>query len=126
VRSTAALEQSIAQTGSATIYGIHFDTGSSKLRADSMPALNAVLGLINSRSGSNWVIVGHTDNQGSDALNIPLSRARAASVISWLTAHGIAANRLEPQGFGSTRPVADNATTNGRALNRRVEGSLAK
>jgi OmpA-OmpF porin, OOP family len=124
--SAAALEQSIAQTGSATIYGIHFDTGSSKLRADSMPALNAVLGLINGRSGSNWIIAGHTDNQGSDALNIPLSKSRAASVIAWLTAHGIAANRLEPQGFGSTRPVADNATASGRALNRRVEVSLGK
>ena len=124
--STAALEQSIAQTGTATIYGIHFDTGSSKLRADSMPALNAVLGLINGRPGSNWIIAGHTDNQGSDALNIPLSKARAGSVVSWLVAHGVAGNRLEPQGFGSTRPVADNATASGRALNRRVEVSLAK
>ncbi|MHB8524743.1 MAG: OmpA family protein [Candidatus Acidiferrales bacterium] len=124
--TTAALEQSIAQTGSATIYGIHFDTGSSKLRADSMPALNAVLGLIKGRPSSNWIIAGHTDNQGSDRLNIPLSKARAASVVSWLTSHGVAANRLEPQGFGSTRPVADNATAAGRALNRRVEVSLAK
>jgi len=124
--STADLEKSIAQTGTATIYGIHFDTGSSKLRADSMPALNAVLGLINGRPGSKWIIAGHTDNIGSDALNIPLSKARAASVGSWLNAHGIASDRLEPQGFGSTRPVADNATANGRALNRRVEVSLAK
>jgi len=124
--STAALEQSIAQTGTATIYGIHFDTGSSKLRGDSLPALNAVLGLINGRPGSSWIIAGHTDNQGSDALNIPLSKARAASVVSWLTAHGVAAGRLERQGFGSTRPVADNATASGRALNRRVEVALAK
>ena len=124
--STAALEQSIAETGTATVYGIHFDTGSSKLRADSMPALNAVLGLINGRPGSNWIIAGHTDNQGSDALNIPLSKARAASVISWLTSHGIPADRLGPEGFGSTRPVADNATANGRFLNRRVEVALAK
>ena len=124
--STAALERSIAQTGTATIYGIHFDTGSSKLRADSMPALNAVLGLINGRPGSKWIMAGHTDNQGSDALNIPLSKARAASVVSWLTAHGITSDRLEPQGFGSMRPVADNATANGRALNRRVEVSLGK
>lgn len=124
--NTAALEQSIAQTGTASIYGIHFDTGSSKLRGDSMPALNAVLGLINGRTGSNWIISGHTDNQGSDALNIPLSKSRAASVVAWLTAHGIAADRLEPQGFGSTRPVADNTTASGRALNRRVEVSLGK
>jgi OOP family OmpA-OmpF porin len=119
--STAALEKSIAQTGMATIYGIHFDTGSSKLRSDSLPALQAVLGLINNRPGSNWIIAGHTDNQGSDARNIPLSKARAASVISWLTGRGVAAGRLEPRGFGSTRPVADNATANGRFLNRRVE-----
>ena len=124
--STAALEQSIAQTGSAEIYGIHFDTSSSKLRSDSLPALNAVLGLINNHAGSRWIISGHTDNQGSDQLNVPLSKARAASVIAWLTAHGVAANRLEPQGFGATRPVADNATANGRFLNRRVEVALAK
>ncbi|HEV2222460.1 MAG TPA: OmpA family protein [Candidatus Acidoferrales bacterium] len=124
--STAALEASIAQTGSATIYGIHFDSGSSKLRSDSLPALNAVLGLINNHAGSRWIISGHTDNQGSDKLNVPLSKARAASVISWLTSHGVAANRLEPQGFGATRPVADNSTANGRFLNRRVEVALAK
>ena len=124
--TAAALEQSVAQTGTATIYGIHFDTGSSKLRADSLPALQAVLALIDSRAGSTWVISGHTDNQGSDSLNIPLSKARAASVITWLTAHGVAADRLEPQGFGATRPVADNTIANGRFLNRRVEIALAK
>ncbi|HEV2224867.1 MAG TPA: OmpA family protein [Candidatus Acidoferrales bacterium] len=124
--STAALEQSIAQTGSATIYGIHFDTGSSKLRPDSLPALNAVLGLINNHAGSRWIISGHTDNQGSDRLNVPLSKARAASVVTWLTAHGVAGNRLEPEGFGASRPVADNATASGRFLNRRVEVTLAK
>lgn len=124
--NTAALEESVAKTGTAAVYGIHFDTGSSKLRGDSMPALNAVLGLINGRTGSNWIISGHTDNQGSDSLNTPLSKARAASVVAWLTAHGVAAARLEPEGFGSTRPVADNATAGGRALNRRVEVSVAK
>jgi len=124
--NTAALEQSIAKTGTAAVYGIHFDTGSAKLRADSMPALNAVLGLINGRPGSKWTIAGHTDNQGSDALNIPLSKARAASVVVWLTTQGIASGRLDAQGFGSTRPVADNATGSGRALNRRVEVSVAK
>ncbi len=124
--STAALEQSIAQTGTANIYGIHFDTGASKLRGDSAPALNAILGLINGRPGSAWIIAGHTDDQGSDDLNVPLSKARAASVIAWLSARGIAADRLQSQGLGSTHPVADNATAGGRALNRRVEVSLAK
>jgi len=121
---TAALEKAIAQTGTATLYGIHFDTGSSKLRPDSMSALQAVLDLINHQPGANWVIAGHTDNQGSDATNMPLSQARAASVIAWLSAHGVDSSHLQPRGFGASRPVADNATTNGRALNRRVELSL--
>lgn len=123
--STAALEQSIARTGTATIYGIHFDTGSAKLRPDSTPALNAVLGLINNHPGSRWFIAGHTDNQGNAALNQPLSESRAKSVVTWLKAHGVEVNRLVPQGFGATRPVADNSTANGRALNRRVEVALA-
>jgi OOP family OmpA-OmpF porin len=123
---TAALESSIEKTGSATIYGIHFDTDSAKLRADSMPALNAILGLINNHSGSRWMIAGHTDNQGSENKNQPLSERRAASVITWLKTHGVEQDRLAPQGFGATRPVADNATASGRALNRRVEIWLAK
>ena len=123
---TAALESSIEKTGSATIYGIHFDTDSAKLRGDSMPALNAVLGLINNHSGSRWIIAGHTDNQGSENKNQPLSERRAASVITWLKTHGVEQDRLAPQGFGATRPVADNASASGRALNRRVEIWLAK
>ncbi|HTS11531.1 MAG TPA: OmpA family protein [Candidatus Limnocylindrales bacterium] len=121
---TAALERAIAATGSAQIYGIHFDTGSAKLRPDSAPALEAVLGLINNRSGSRWNISGHTDNQGGADMNQKLSEARAASVVAWLGAHGVASDRLVPQGFGPNRPIADNSTANGRALNRRVEVSL--
>jgi len=61
----AALERATQQTGSAIVYRIHFDTDSAKLRPDSMPALNAVLGLIKNHPGSRWSIAGHTDNQGS-------------------------------------------------------------
>ncbi len=122
--STAALEQAIAQTGMATIYGIHFDTDSSKIRGDSIPALNAVLGLIKNHSGSRWIIAGHTDNQGNGGHNQTLSESRSKSVIAWLTQHGADVSQLVPQGFGATRPVADNATANGRALNRRVEVAL--
>ncbi len=123
---TGALERSIAQTGTATVYGIHFDTDSSELRADSVPALNAVLGLINNHPGSRWLIAGHTDSQGNADHNQALSEARAESVVSWLKEHGVDVNRLLPQGFGATRPVADNATANGRALNRRVEIAPAR
>jgi OOP family OmpA-OmpF porin len=122
----SALEKAIAQTGSAAVYGIHFDSDSAKLRADSTPALETVLGLINNHAGSRWIIAGHTDNQGDSAHNQVLSQNRAASVIAWLKAHGLDPTRLDPQGFGAARPVADNATANGRALNRRVEIALAQ
>ena len=118
---TSALEKAIAQTGTAAVYGIHFDSDSAKLKSDSTPALESVLGLINTHPGSRWMIAGHTDNQGNSAHNQVLSQDRAASVITWLKAHGVDSSRLAPQGFGATRPVADNATANGRALNRRVE-----
>lgn len=124
--NTAALERSVAQTGSATIYGIHFDTDSAKLRPDSVPALNAVLGLVQNHASSRWLIAGHTDNQGNDARNRPLSKQRAAAVIAWLKDHGAKVRQLAPQGFGSSQPVADNATAPGRALNRRVEVALTK
>jgi OmpA-OmpF porin, OOP family len=123
---TSALEKAIAQTGSAAVYGIHFDTDSAKLRPDSTPALDAVLGLMNNHPGSRWIIAGHTDNQGDAAHNQSLSQNRSASVIAWLKAHGVDASRLSSQGFGASRPVADNATANGRALNRRVEIEAAK
>jgi outer membrane protein OmpA-like peptidoglycan-associated protein len=124
--SAAALERSIQRTGAATIYGIHFDTDSAKLRPDSLPALNAVLELVGKHPGSHWLIAGHTDNQGNAARNQPLSEKRASAVITWLKEHGADTEPLVPQGFGSTRPVADNATAGGRALNRRVELALAK
>jgi outer membrane protein OmpA-like peptidoglycan-associated protein len=123
---TSALERAIAQTGTAAVYGIHFDSDSAKLKPDSTPALEAVLGLINNHLGSHWIIAGHTDNQGDSAHNQVLSQNRAASVIAWLTAHGVDSSRLAPQGFGATQPVADNATANGRALNRRVEIAPAR
>jgi outer membrane protein OmpA-like peptidoglycan-associated protein len=117
----ADLARAIAEKGSAAIYGIHFDMGKATLRPDSAPALEAILTLIDGKAGSRWFIAGHTDNQGAATLNQKLSEARAASVIAWLTAHGVATNRLEPKGFGMGQPVADNSTESGRALNRRVE-----
>jgi OOP family OmpA-OmpF porin len=122
----AELEKSVNQSGSAEIYGVHFDTGSATLRPDSAAALENVRALIAKLANSKWIISGHTDNQGSNELNEKLSKARAASVIAWLGAHGVDASRLTPQGFGASRPVADNGTEAGRALNRRVEMSLVK
>jgi OmpA-OmpF porin, OOP family len=124
--SVADLKQQIAQSGTVAIYGIHFDTASAKLRPDSLASLNEILLLIKSEPSSRWIIAGHTDNQGGAAYNLALSLARAHSVVTWLTQHGVAANRLTANGYGLTRPVADNSSEAGRALNRRVEVSLVR
>jgi outer membrane protein OmpA-like peptidoglycan-associated protein len=121
LEKAADLEKAIAEKGSVAIYGIHFDTAKATLRPDSTPALEAILALMNSKPGSRWIVAGHTDNQGAADPNQKLSEARAASVVTWLTGHGITASRLVPKGYGLTQPVADNATESGRALNRRVE-----
>lgn len=66
-------------------------------------------------------VQGHTDNVGNDAHNQTLSEARAKAVVTWLTQHGVAADRLSAKGYGKTKPVADNGSDEGRAKNRRVE-----
>jgi outer membrane protein OmpA-like peptidoglycan-associated protein len=67
------------------------------------------------------VVEGHTDSQGGAAYNQDLSQRRAQSVRDYLVTRGIAADRVTSQGFGPTRPIADNASAEGRANNRRVE-----
>lgn len=66
-------------------------------------------------------IVGHTDSSGGDAINNPLSLARAQAVRDYLSSRGVAVQRMQVDGRGSREPVADNATESGRAKNRRVE-----
>ncbi|MEZ4315627.1 MAG: OmpA family protein [Polyangiaceae bacterium] len=69
---------------------------------------------------------GHTDNRGTEASNLDLSRSRAVSVMKWLVDKGVDPRRLEARGFGPRRPIADNKTAEGRAKNRRVEFQIRK
>jgi peptidoglycan-binding protein ArfA len=66
-------------------------------------------------------VVGHTDNTGNDAINVPLSGSRAKSVADELVSDGVTAGGVTSSGAGSANPVASNATPDGRAQNRRVE-----
>ncbi len=118
------LKSQMQRSGTIAVYGIHFDTAAATIRGDSLATLKALLQVIQSRPTAHWIIAGHTDNRGGAAYNLKLSLARAHSVVTWLTQHGIAANRLTAKGYGLTRPIADNATASGRALNRRVEVTL--
>jgi outer membrane protein OmpA-like peptidoglycan-associated protein len=69
-------------------------------------------------------INGHTDNTGSDELNQKLSESRANSVKQYLLENGIGENRITATGYGESKPIADNKTAAGRAMNRRVEINL--
>jgi outer membrane protein OmpA-like peptidoglycan-associated protein len=113
--------QQINQSGRVSVYGINFDTAKATIRPDSEQVLNELLNLLKKQPEWALVVAGHTDNTGTDAINIPLSRQRAESVVVWLSAKGIDKSRLVPAGFGAGKPIADNATDDGKAKNRRVD-----
>jgi OOP family OmpA-OmpF porin len=76
---------------------------------------------LNEQPDLRLVIEGHTDAVGAEAYNETLSQRRAQSVVRWLTDRGIDADRLKAVGYGESRPVSTNESSQGRALNRRVE-----
>jgi len=100
---------------------ITFDYDSANLKSESYPTLRKLLMIIQSNSGSRFLIEGHTDSDGDDAANQKLSIDRAESVKTWLVSNGIDSARLATQGFGETKPAESNDTPEGRAQNRRVE-----
>ena len=99
-----------------------FESGKSTLNVQESDAyMQRVAQLISTKTEKNVVLEGHTDNIGSEALNLALSESRALSVRDALIARGVDAKRLTTQGYSLNRPVASNATDEGRKLNRRVE-----
>ncbi|ABF42949.1 outer membrane protein, OmpA/MotB family [Candidatus Koribacter versatilis Ellin345] len=103
------------------IYGVLFDFNKATLQPESDGPLGQVGALLTANSSLNVEVQGHTDNVGTDAYNQTLSEARAKSVMTWLTQHGVAPGRMTAKGYGKTMPVADNKTDDGRMKNRRVE-----
>ncbi len=99
---------------------ILFKTGSAVLLVSSLEELNKVFGLLLG-SRIRIRIEGHTDNVGSASFNQILSEKRAMSVKNYLVERGIEPDRLNVEGFGASKPIADNSTNAGKALNRRVE-----
>ncbi len=120
----SSLSDEIKKSGHVAVYGIHFDTGKSVILPDSGQILGEIVKLLQQNPELKLRVEGHTDNQGNAAANQALSEKRAQAVVVWLTTHGIPAASLTAKGFGQAQPVADNATEDGRAKNRRVE--LAK
>lgn len=109
-----------------TLRGVTFEYNKATLKPESEVTLARVGKALSSRAAMKLEVGGHTDAQGSDAYNQKLSEQRAASVVTWLTSHGVAAGRLSSKGYGETVPVGDNGTDEGRAKNRRVELNCQK
>lgn len=101
---------------------VYFAVNSDKILPKSFPVLDDVADQIQSLCGFEKVVIeGHTDADGSDERNLDLSQRRAASVRAYLANKGIDATKLEPIGYGESKPIADNTTADGKAQNRRVE-----
>ena len=101
--------------------GIFFKSGSAQILPESEPALLQAFKTMSAYPEIEVEINGYTDNTGSRAANMKLSQARADAVKQWLMDKGIEARRMTAKGFGPDDPVADNATPEGRAKNRRIE-----
>lgn len=106
---------------SIVLEGVNFDSGKSTLRPESAEPLGKVLRTLQENPEIEVEIQGHTDDQGKAQMNRELSQARADAVMAWLVERGIEPARLRTKGFGPGQPVADNATPDGRAQNRRIE-----
>ena len=115
------LNANLAKACHVVLYGVLFDFNKSTLQQASDSALQPVVNMMAAEKALKVEVQGHTDNVGNDAYNQTLSEARAKAVVTWLTQHGVAAERLTAKGYGKTKPVADNGSDEGRARNRRVE-----
>ena len=105
---------------------ISFDIGRADIRPNLRPILDQFAQGLSQQTSMEVRIVGHTDSTGSDAINVPLSISRAQSARDYLVDRGVDSRRISVDGRGAREPVADNATAEGRARNRRIDIFLAE
>jgi outer membrane protein OmpA-like peptidoglycan-associated protein len=113
--------QPLEANANMVLKNIFFDTKQYDLKQESLVELETVVTLLKENPALKIQISGHTDNVGQEKENQVLSNARAITVINYLMTKGIAPGRLTAKGYGSTKPIADNTTEAGRAMNRRTE-----
>ena len=120
-KGAVPLYDRLASEGKIITYAITFDTGKSTIKPESTGEINRITKIMQDDPSIKFEVQGHCDNTGSDKVNDPLSQKRAEAIVVALVANGIAKDRLTAVGKGSHEPIADNATDEGRAKNRRVE-----
>ncbi len=117
-----AMGSDIDEYGRVVLDGLVFDFDQATLKAESKPALEAIVEYLNTHPDKNFYVVGHTDSKGTFAYNSKLSADRATTVAETLKKEfGIDSERLDPHGVGPLVPVFNNGTDAGREKNRRVE-----
>jgi OOP family OmpA-OmpF porin len=115
------LYDKLMQDGKIITNGIRFDVNKATIRPESMGVINSIYGLLKDHPEINLSVEGHTDSDGDDAFNQKLSEQRAQAVVDHLVNMGIDGSRLANKGWGETKPVGLNNTSEGKAANRRVE-----
>lgn len=101
--------------------GIKFDVNKATIKPESTGTINYVAQMLKDHPDLKFSVEGHTDSDGETVFNQKLSEERAFAVVNALTSLGISSDRLTARGFGETKPMEDNATSEGKAQNRRVE-----
>ena len=119
-QSMTPIEKAIAETGRFVTNNILFETGKADIKSESMDEIKKVAEYMKKNPNARFEVQGHTDNQGSDKINDPLSQKRAEAIVNALVQMGCDEFNLRAVGKGSHEPVADNKTEAGRAQNRRV------
>lgn len=108
--------------GKLVTQGILFDVNSDKIKPESAGTLKGIADILKENASIKVKIIGHTDSDGDDATNLSLSKKRSVSVKNALSKdYGINESRMETDGMGESKPIADNNTSEGKANNRRVE-----
>lgn len=115
-----AIKEEVTRKIEYAAKNIYFNTNSAKLLSKSYAQLDEVVKILNEDPHLKLSIEGHTDDTGTGEVNQAMSEARAKAVEAYLVSKGIDEARITAQGFGESRPIADNKTAEGRAKNRRV------
>lgn len=105
---------------------ILFNSGKATFKKETYPVLQAITSILKEFPHSRFMVEGHTDSDGAEAMNQTLSENRAAAVKNYLIENGIDPSRLNSAGYGESRPIDTNKTAKGKANNRRVEVKLIK
>ncbi|MGV3482672.1 MAG: OmpA family protein [Sphingobium sp.] len=127
-QQTAGTDVEVIRQGDELILnmpaGVTFDTNSYTVKPEFRGTLDQVASTLREYNKTFVDVYGHTDSTGNDTINVPLSQNRARAVADYLTMRGVQSARIGTQGFAASRPIASNATPEGRQANRRVEIKL--